>query len=65
MKTSEVESQLGVSVAGTIPPAPEAFHELARMGAAPLVTAKPAELAANTLVDLTRWLAEKLPVTQR
>jgi pilus assembly protein CpaE len=65
MKTSEVESQLGVSVAGTIPPAPEAFHELARIGAAPIVTAKPAELAANTLVDLTRWLAEKLPVTQR
>ena len=60
LKSGEVEAQLGMPVVRTIPPAPEAFHELARTGV-PIVTGKPDELAAGALVDLTKWLAEKFP----
>ncbi len=64
LKSGEVEAQLGIPVVRTIPPAPEAFYELAQTGA-PIVTGKPDELAAGDLVDLTKWLTEKLPVAAR
>ncbi len=60
LKSGEVEAQLGMPVVCTVPPAPEVFHELARSGM-PIVTGKPGELAAGALVDLTKWLTEKLP----
>jgi len=63
MKSTEVESQLGVQVAGAIPPAPETFHELARQGV-PIVVARPQTLAAGTLMELTEWLREKFPVAR-
>jgi pilus assembly protein CpaE len=64
LKSGEVEAQLGMPVVRTIPPAPEAFHELARSGM-PIVTGKPGELAAGALVDLTKWLTEKFPPPAR
>jgi len=63
LKSGEVEVQLGMPVVRTIPPAPEAFHELARSGM-PIVTGKPDELAAGALVDLTKWLTEKFPAAR-
>lgn len=60
MKSTEVESQLGAQVATTIPPAPEAFHEVARLGA-PIVIAKPDTLAAEGLVALANWVTERRP----
>jgi DNA-binding response OmpR family regulator len=63
-KSGEVEAQLGMPAIRTIPPAPEAFHELARSGM-PIVTGKPGELAAGALVDLTKWLTEKFPAAER
>jgi hypothetical protein len=64
LKSSEVEAQLGLPAVCTIPPAPEAFHELARSGM-PIVTGNPDELAAGALVGLTKWLAEKFPAAKR
>ncbi len=64
LKSGEVEAQLGIPVVRTIPPAPEAFYELAQTGV-PIVTGKPDELAAGDLVHLTKWLTEKLPVAAR
>jgi MinD-like ATPase involved in chromosome partitioning or flagellar assembly len=63
MKSVEIEKQLGVSVAATLPPAPEAFHESARIGV-PIVVAKPDELPARALIDLARWVAEKFPISR-
>jgi pilus assembly protein CpaE len=63
LKSDEVEAQLGLPAVRAIPPAPEAFHELARSGI-PIVTGKPGEPAAGALVDLARWLTEKFPAAR-
>jgi DNA-binding response OmpR family regulator len=62
MKSTEVENQLEVPVVGAIPPAPEAFHEVTRVGA-PIVIAKPETLAAEALIELAGWLAGRRPVS--
>ena len=61
LNTAEVENQVGTSVLGTVPPAPEAFHEVARMKS-PIVIAKPETLAAGALVQLAGALKERRPV---
>lgn len=53
MKPADVEKQLGVRLAGIIPPAPEIFYVAASAGN-PVVLARPEELASAALVKLTR-----------
>jgi DNA-binding response OmpR family regulator len=64
LNTADVENQLGTSVFGTVPPAPEAFNEVARMKA-PIVIAKPEALAAGALVELAGTLQERRPVAMK
>ena len=57
----EIEEQLGVPVAGSLPPAPEAFQFAASVGI-PLVVSKPETLAASAFRKLIKVLTERVPI---
>jgi DNA-binding response OmpR family regulator len=57
----EIEEQLGVSVASSFPPAPEAFQLAASVGV-PLVVSKPKTLAASSFKKLVKVLTERVSI---
>jgi len=60
---AEIKKQLGIGVAGVIPPAAEIFYMAASVGK-PVVLSNPDTLPAKSLEELSEKITEQLPVAE-